>query len=69
MTEITEVKDLKVKWYATPIKKLFAKNAELSNAIIVGITITSFYTFINQNCSKNVQPRPEDSQTPNEECY
>ena len=42
MTEITEVKDLNVKWDATPIKKVFAKNVELSNVLIVGVKTNVF---------------------------
>ena len=42
MTEITEVKDLNVKWDATPIKKVFATNVELSNALIVGVKTNVF---------------------------
>ena len=36
--------------------KRFVKNVELSNAIIFGIKITSFYTCINQSCNKKVLP-------------
>lgn len=44
-TEITEVKDL-VNLDATLIRNIFAKNVELSNAVIVRMKITSFYTYI-----------------------
>ena len=75
MAEIAGVKDLKVKWNATPSKTFFAEKVELSNAIIFGVVVTSFYTCINHLCNIKVQPTSGDksivtsNQPTNKKCY